>query len=96
MTAELAAVVATRLEGDRVRAMFGGWAIYRDAEMIAIVYQGRTYLKAVTEAVQARFLAAGMGPFRPRPNQSLGSFWEIPPAVIHDGEDLAVWAAPSE
>lgn len=96
MTVELAAVVANPLEGDRVRAMFGSWAIYRHAEMVAIVYEGRTYLKAGTEAAQARLVAAGMGRFRPRPNQSLGSFWEVPPAVIHDGGDLAVWAAPSE
>jgi TfoX/Sxy family transcriptional regulator of competence genes len=35
--------------------MFGGWAIYRDGEMVAIVYESRTYVKAVTEAAQARF-----------------------------------------
>jgi hypothetical protein len=34
VTAELATVVASRLGGDRVRALFGGWAIYRDGEMV--------------------------------------------------------------
>jgi TfoX/Sxy family transcriptional regulator of competence genes len=96
VTAELATFVASLLGGDRVRAMFGGWAIYRDGEMLAIVYEGRTYLKATTEAAQARFIAAGMGPFRPRANQTFRTFWEIPPEVIHDAEDLAARSGPSE
>lgn len=96
MTAELATFVATQLGGDRVRAMFGGWGIYRDREMVAIVYEGRTYLKVTTKAAQARFIAAGMGPFRPRPKQTFRTFWEIPPEVIHDADDLAAWSGPSE
>jgi len=40
--------------------MFGGWGIYRDGEMVAIVYDGCTYTKAVTEVDRARFIAAGM------------------------------------
>lgn len=96
MTAELATFVSAQLGGDRVRAMFRGWAIYRDGEMVAIVYEGCTYLKATTEAAQARFIAAGMGPFRPRSNQTFRMFWEVPPAVIHDSDDLAAWSGPSE
>lgn len=42
MTFELATFVASQLGSDRVRAMFGGWGIYRDGEMVAIVYEGRT------------------------------------------------------
>lgn len=91
MTADLAQFVAGLLAGGRVRAMFGGWGIYRDDEMVAIVYEGRTYLKATTEAAQARFISAGMGPFRPRPRQTLRSFWEVPPEVLHDAEELANW-----
>jgi TfoX/Sxy family transcriptional regulator of competence genes len=56
--------VAGSLGGDRIRAMFGGWAIYRDGEMVAIVYKRGTYLKAKAkaEAARAPFIAAGMGP----------------------------------
>lgn len=91
MTAELATLVAGQLGGDRVRSMFGGWGIYRDGEMVAIVYEGRTYLKATTEADQARFVDAGMGPFRPRPTQTFRTFWEVPSDVLPDG--LAAWRA---
>lgn len=91
MTAELANIVAGQLGGDRIRAMFGGWAIYRDGEMVAIVYEGRTYLRATTKAAQARFIAAGMGPFRPRPNRTFTTFWEVPPEVVHDADELAAW-----
>jgi hypothetical protein len=37
-----------------------------------------------------------MGPFRPQPNQTLKAFWEIPPAAIHDAEDLVAWSASSQ
>jgi DNA transformation protein and related proteins len=96
VTPELAAFVMGRLAGDRVRAMFGGWGIYRDGEMVAIVYDGRTYIKVATEAAQRRFVAAGMGPFQPRPRQTLKSFWEIPPEVLHDAGQLATWTGHPE
>ncbi len=43
MTTELARFVMDQLVGDRVRPMFGGWGIYRNGEMVAIVYDERTY-----------------------------------------------------
>ena len=96
MTTELATFVAGQLGGDRVQAMFGGWGIYRDGAMVAIVYGGRTYLKATTTGAQARFIAAGMGPVRPRANRTFTTFWEVPPEVIHDADDLAAWSGPSD
>ncbi len=64
--------------------------------MVAIVYEGRTYLKATTKAAQARFIAAGIGPFRPQANRTFRTFWEIPRKVIHDARDLAGWTGRSE
>ena len=96
MTSGLATFVARQLGSDRVRAMFGGWGIYRDDEMVAIVYEGRTYVKATTRAAQHRFIAAGMGPFRPRETQTFATFWAIPPGVIHDADGLAAWRSSSE
>lgn len=72
--------------------MFGGWGIYRGDELVAIVYDGRTYIKAATKAAQARFTSAGMGPFRPRPGQTFRSFWQIPPDVLDDAPKLANWS----
>jgi len=96
VTAELATFVAGRLEGDRVRRMFDGWGISREGEMVAIVYDERTYIKATTMAAQTRFIAAGMGPFRPRPGQTFTSFWEIPPDVLDDARKLATWTGHPE
>ena len=96
MTAELAPFVSDQLAGDGVRAMFGGWGIYRDGTMVAIVYEGRAYAKVPTEAARARFRAAGMGPFRPRPQQTLKSFWELPPEVLEDQGTLRTWIEGSE
>lgn len=95
MTFELATFVASQLGSDRVRAMFGGWGIYRDRAM-AIVYEGRTYMKATTRAAQDRFMAAGMGPFRPSAKQAFRTYWEIPPGLIHDADGLAAWRGLSE
>jgi DNA transformation protein len=92
VTAELATFVSDRLGGDRICRMFGGWGIYRHDEMVAIVYDERTYIKAANKAAQARFIAAGMGPFRPRPGQAFRSFWEIPPDVLDDALKLATWS----
>lgn len=91
MTAELAQFVMDQLAGDRVRRMFGGWAIYRVGQMVAIVYDGRAYIKAPTEADRARFIAFGMNPFRPNRRQTFNSFWEVPPEVLEDPRTLRAW-----
>ncbi len=91
MTAELATFVVDQLAGDRVRQMFGGWGVYRDGEMVAIVYDGRTYIKATTEVNRARFIAAGMGPFQPGRQRTFNSFWEVPPEVLEDARTLRAW-----
>ncbi len=32
-----------------------------------------------------------MKPFRPRPNQTFNSFWELPPEVLDDAGTLRAW-----
>ena len=91
MTADLAEFVMDQLAGDRVRRMFGGWGIYRNGEMVAIVYDGRAYIKARTEADRARFIDFGMSPFRPNARQTFNSFWEVPPEVLDDAGTLRAW-----
>lgn len=73
--------------------MFGGWGIYRGPQMIAIVYDGRAYMKTTSESQRMRFQDAGMGPFQPRPRQTLKSFWEIPPDVLESAAATRSWIA---
>lgn len=74
------------------RAMFGGTALYLEGDVFGIVYDGRVYLK-VDEASRAAYVDAGSAPFRPRPTQTLKSYYEVPPHVLEDAETLSRWAA---
>ena len=76
------------------RRMFGGVGLYLDGEMIAIVYDGRFFVKTLDKDAKRRHEEAGMGPFRPNSRQTLWSYWEIPPDVIDDRDELAIWLQP--
>lgn len=79
------------LRGVRVRAMFGGYGLYRHTDFFGIVHKGRLYFK-ISERTLARYKAYGMKPFRPNPKQTLKSFYEVPVEIIEDVEALTQWA----
>lgn len=74
------------------RAMFGGYGLYLDGRMFGIIHRERLYLK-VDDASRAAYVERGMHPFQPGPKQRLTSYYEAPPDIIEDGEQLAGWAA---
>ena len=56
------------LEGVYARSMFGGHGLYLDETFFGIVHGERLYLK--TDATsRAKYVDAGMGPFRPNAKQ---------------------------
>jgi DNA transformation protein len=73
------------------RPLFGGHGLYWRETIFAILYRGRLYLK-VDEESKGDYLARGMGPFRPNERQTLKSYFEVPPDVLADGEELSSWA----
>ncbi|QEH38130.1 hypothetical protein OJF2_67280 [Aquisphaera giovannonii] len=73
------------------RPMFGGHGIYWNGRMFAIVFKGRIYLKVDDES-RGDYLARGMEPFRPNARQTSRSYWELPPGVRDDPEELIAWA----
>lgn len=79
------------LEGVTARAMFGGHGIYWRGVIFGIADRDRLYLK-VDEQSKGAFEEAGMGPFRPSERQTLRSYYEVPPAVLGDREELLAWA----
>ena len=86
----------TPLGDVKVRAMFGGHGFYLDGVFFAIAARGRVYFK-VDDRTRARYDAAGMAPFRPFDEHSvLHSYYEVPPAVLADGEAIQAWAAESQ
>jgi DNA transformation protein len=73
------------------RRMFSGYGLYRGGVFFGIVSRGRVYFKTNT-TTRAAYIERGMQPFRPRPRQTLKSYFEVPVEVLEDGEELALWA----
>lgn len=76
-----------------MRRMFGGHGVYIDALFIAIVIEGRLYLK-VDEETRAPFEAAGSAPFvyqgKDKPVEM--SYWSAPEEALDSPEQMRPWA----
>jgi DNA transformation protein and related proteins len=81
------------LGGVSARRMFGGYGIYKDGLMFALVADDQLYLKA-DEGNRAAFEANGLTAFtysgRGRPIQM--SYYEAPSEGLDDPEILCDWA----
>lgn len=75
------------------RPMFGGYGLYLDGVMFALIAYDTLYFK-VDGGNRGDYEAAGTRPFtyegRTRPVEM--SYWEIPPNVFDDPLRLAEWA----
>ena len=81
--------------GVTVRKMFGGAGFYRDGRMFGLVADDVLYLK-VDDSNRDKYLAAGSAPFQPYPNKpAMSSYYEIPPDVMENPEELIEWAEES-
>ena len=81
------------LSGVQARAMFGGWGIYKDGIIFAIIVDDVLYFK-VDESNQSQYHSRGSRPFT---YQSRGkpisiSYWEVLADVIDDREAIMRWA----
>jgi DNA transformation protein len=75
------------------RAMFGGFSIYLDGVILAIVADDVAYLK--TDATNRRdFEAAGSEPFtyEGASGTVAMSYWAIPAEVLEEPDELRAWA----
>ena len=79
------------LRGVTCRAMFGGYGLYQHDTFFGIIHKGRLYFK-VTPATIALYKAHSMKPFRPNSQQTLKTYYEVPPDVLEDAEQLVIWA----
>ena len=78
------------------KRMFGGGGLFRDGAMFGLIADDVLYLKA-DEQNQADFEDRGMGPFtyekKNRKEPVKLSYWECPPDVLEDPDELSQWAA---
>ena len=77
------------------RAMFGGGGLYLDGQMFALIFDDTLYLKADAET-KGDFEARGLDPFtyeiEGRPGAVEMSYWEAPPELLDDADELCTWA----
>ena len=80
------------LRGLRCRRMFGGYGLYDGEASFGIIAGDRLYFKTDAASV-APYRERGMEPFRPNPRQTLKNYYEVPPDVIEEQDQLTAWAA---
>ena len=76
------------------RPMFGGTGLYAGTVFFGIIYRDILYFK-VDDLTRADYERAGMKPFKPyAPPRTMTStkYFEVPPAVLENPEDLTAWA----
>jgi len=75
------------------RRMFGGFGIYRDGLMFALVADDQLYLKT-DGANRDEFAAAGSEPFayQARRKQVILSYWRAPEEALESGATMLEWA----
>jgi DNA transformation protein len=84
------------LRGLVSRRMFGGAGLYQDELFFGLIFADTLYFK-VNDDNRASYEARGMDRFRPyknRPQVSL-TYYEVPPDVLEDREELVTWARQS-
>lgn len=81
--------------GVRGRKMFGGVGIYSGEIFFALVAYDRLWFK-VDDSNRGDFEIRGMKPFQPFPDRPMTmSYYELPPDLLDDSDNLRVWAARS-
>lgn len=75
------------------KAMFGGYGLYREGLMFAIIVGDTLYFK-VDERTQPAYEKAGSEPFSYTAKGRLVrlSYWQVPVEILEDVEQLSVWS----
>ena len=97
-TSELCEHVVDRLAplgAASYKFMFGGFGVYLDGLMIAIVADEVLLLRA-DEENRGDYEARGIGPFQPFPGKSHSMpFYQVPDDIFEDQDEFLVWAERS-
>lgn len=83
-----------RLGSVSARPMFGGVGLYNGDLFFALIDNDTLYFK-VNDSTRPRYVALGMKPFRPfpdDPSREMGGYFEVPADVLEDAEQLVTWA----
>lgn len=79
------------LGGITSRYMFGGWCLYCDGTVFALIADGSVFLKGDAANIP-RFEARGLPAFRPFPDQELTmKYFQAPPEIFEDPDAMKEW-----
>ncbi len=73
------------------RSMFGGYGIYREDRMFALVAYDTLYFK-VDEISRPEFESAGLSPFTYGENRVVMAYYHPPVTALDNSQELALWA----
>jgi len=74
------------------RAMFGGWGIYCEGTMFALVADDVLYLRT-DDGNRPDFEALGLAPFKPWPDRPMTMpYFPVPETLLDDPDALRAWA----
>lgn len=75
----------------RTKAMFGGVGIYSSDFFFALIAEDKLYMK-VGDSNRSDYEERGMQPFFPYDSPTPMGYWELPPGILEDLNELGVWA----
>jgi DNA transformation protein len=78
-------------DGVDIRAMFGGYGLYRGDRFFGIVWKGRLFFRTGPRT-RKDYVDRGMKPLRPNARMTLKTYYEVPADVLEDRETLHAWA----
>lgn len=75
------------------KAMFGGFGLYRQGQIFAIIVDDTLYFK-VGDSNRPDYEAAGSEPFTYEANgkKMVMSYWRVPEDILEDSETIGLWA----
>jgi len=79
------------IDGLRIKAMFGGFGLYKDHKIFGIIYNDKLYLK-VNEDNRRDFGERDMDAFTTPRGQTLKNYFEVPEEVVENKDDILIWA----
>lgn len=76
------------------RPMFGGYGLYHGKTFFGIIFKGRLYFRT-RPSNQSNYVARGMKPFRLNSKQTLKNYFEVPPDIVENPDQLVSWGLRS-
>ena len=77
-------------EGIEIRAMFGGYGLYRGDSFFGILFKGRLFFRT-GPLTRKEYVKRGMKPFKPNARMTSKSYYEVPADILEDRDQVQAW-----